>query len=377
MFHRFYPATWALLLVFGLLLFCVAAVLEGQVLFAYLQSLWLALGLAAALEGLKVLVIVMHRFLRNQQTVPYPRTVRAIVIGFRWMLLGLSAGCSLMFLAGHLDRPALEQVRAADLAAAEARFGADTERARAAADARRGDAVAALDAQDRREREAIAARYLPAIAALEQKLDAEMENVVGGEFIGKRYRALEQRLADEKAGFDRARADQDARVAARRAELLAELERTQAAQNAARTEARDRELTAIRASGYQGDPRVEHALARAFVNTLDAVFPEPPTVLQFTFFLALFLSVTVELGIWVSFELLTTSRLPVLEAWHRAALAIDSKAAETASALQGFALDGELVKARVRRQRESIEAGLSDGPQDKLANDESGAARAA
>jgi hypothetical protein len=293
------------------------------------------------------------------------------------MLLGLSAACSLMYLAGHLDRPALEQVRAADLAAAQARFQADTERERAGADARRSDALAALDAQDLREREVIAARYLPAIAALEQQLDAEMENVVGGEFIGKRYRAIEQRLADEKAAFERARTDHDAKVAARRAALLADLDGAEAAQAAAHTERRDRELAAIRASGYEGDPRVEHPLARAFVNTLDAVFPEPPTVLQFTFVLALFLSVTVELGIWVSFELLTTSRLPVLEAWHRAALVADSKAAETASALHGFALDGELVKARVRRQREAIEAGLREDAEDKLADGGSGPARAA
>jgi hypothetical protein len=377
MLQRLYPVTWALLLILGLLLFAVAAVLEGQVLYAYLDSLWLALGLAVALEGLKVLVIVMHRFLHSQQTVRYPHTVRGVVLGFRWMLLGLSAACSLMYLAGHLDRPALEQVRGADLASAQARFQADTERERADAAARRTDALAALDAQDLREREAIAARYLPAIAALEQQLDAEMDNEVGGVFIGKRYRAIEQRLADEKAAFERARTEHDANVAARRAELLAALDGAEAAQTAARTERRDRELAAIRASGYEGDSRVEHALARAFVNTLDAVFPEPPTVLQFTFFLALFLSVTMELGIWVSFELLTTSRLPVLEAWHRAALVADSKAAETASALHGFALDGELVKARVRRKREAIEAGLRDDAEDKLAVGGPGPARAA
>lgn len=195
----FYPIAWSLQLAFGLLLFTVAALLETLVLHAYLGQWWLALSLAAALEGLKILVIVGHRILLGQGMVAYPRTVRWAAIGFRGLLLALSAACSLMFLAAQLDRPAMEQVRAADLAAAGQRHVTDAVAARADHAARRDATLADLDARLTAEQTALAERHLPVIASLEQQLTAEMDVVVNGEFIGKRYRALESRLADEKA----------------------------------------------------------------------------------------------------------------------------------------------------------------------------------
>jgi hypothetical protein len=118
----------------------------------------------------------------------------------------------------------------------------------------------------------------------------------------------------------------------------------------------------VRDSTYQGDPRVEHPLARAFVNTLGALFEQPPTVLAFVFYFALLLSLAVELGIWVSFEHVTLAQLPVFEARHRADIFAASKAVEIESELRGFAMDTEVAKARARDRRRAIDDLLREGP---------------
>jgi hypothetical protein len=358
----FYRVAWSLQLAFGVLLFLVAALLETLVLHAYFGQWWLALSLAAALEALKILVIVGHRMLVGQAEAYYPRGVRLAAFSFRGLLLGLSAACSLMFLAAQLDRPGMDRVRAADLAAVAERYVADSDAARVDHEQRRDAALAELDRRLARERDALAARHQPSIEALEAQLSAEMDVVVNGEFIGPRYQALQERLRDEKTAFDDARAALAQADAERRDALLVRLDAQLATQLAALTATRDSRQAALSDSDYQGDPRVEHPLARAFVNTLGAVFAEPPTVLQFVFVFSLLLSLAVELGIWVSFEQVTLARLPVFEARHRAELFAASKAVETESALRGFEFDTELAKAKAKQRRSAIDELLQPDP---------------
>jgi hypothetical protein len=365
-FKWFYNVSWTLQLGVGLVLFGVTAVLEAMVLAAYLDSLWLGVSVAAGLEAAKVLTIVLYRILNGQSEVPYPASVRWVTLGFRSMLIGLSAACSLMFLALHLDRPAMEQVRAADLEAA----GLALREAQAADQAvfaeRRDRTIARLAEQDRRAREVLAERYLPAIADLEAKLSAEMNVVVGGEFVGKRYKELAARLAAEKAAYEQARAALEGTAPAPEQALdrLDEERRTRAESLAAKHQAR---IDAIRTSDYRGDPRAEQPMARAFVNVLGAVFERQPSTLQFVFFFALFLALTMELGIWVAFEHLTLARLPVFTAGYRAELEVAGKAVEADTELRGFEVADELARAKVRRKQRGIADLLHGGPDDKLA----------
>jgi hypothetical protein len=108
-------------------------------------------------------------------------------------------------------------------------------------------------------------------------------------------------------------------------------------------------------------------MARAFVSVLGAVLQRQPTTLQFVFYFALFLSLTMELGIWVAFEHLTLARLPVFAAGYRAELYVAGKEVETDSELRGFALDDELQRAKVRRKQRGIADLLRGSPSDKLA----------
>lgn len=123
-FKWFYNVSWSLQLAVGLILFVVTAVLEAIVLASYLESLWLGVFVAGGLEAAKVLTIVLYRMLNGQAEVPYPGGVRWITLSFRGMLFALSAACSVMFLAQHLDRPGMEQVPGTDLAAAERQYRA-------------------------------------------------------------------------------------------------------------------------------------------------------------------------------------------------------------------------------------------------------------
>jgi hypothetical protein len=369
MFKWYYNVSWALQLAVGLVLFGVTAVLETVVLAAYLGSLWLAVCIAAGLEAGKVLAVVLYRLLNGQVEVPYPRGVRWMTIGFRSLLLGLSAACSLMFLALHLDRPALEQVRAADLAAAETHYREDLARVQAGYVERRDRLLARFAEQERREHAVLEQRYLARIAALESQLDAEMNRVVGGEFKGKRYKEIESRLAAEKDGYTQALAALDKAVLERPAALIERLEEERRTREAELTARRTAGLAAIRSNDYQGDVRVEHPMARAFVNLLGAIFTHPPTTLQFAFWFALFLSLTMELGIWVAFEHLTLARLPVFTAGHRAELFVAGKEVETDSALRGFAIEDELIRAKVRHKQRGIAELLREAANEKLSED--------
>lgn len=370
MFTWFNKISWSLQLLVGLTLFGVTAVLEALVLDAYLGSALLAVFVAAGLEASKVLAVVLYRVLRGQTEVPYPRSVRWMTVSFRTMLLVLSGVCSLMFLAQHLDRPRLEAVRAADLAAAQAQYEEDQTSAQKAYVQRREQTFARLSEQEHRERDMLAERYLPAIKALEAKLDAEMNNVVGGEFQGKRYRALESRLQHEKDAYARASTNLDQTAAERQAEVIERLEQERRSELARLAQNYQTRTTFIRNDSYIGDARVEHPMALAFVNVLGAVFHRQPSTLQFVLVFSLFLSVTMELGIWVAFEHLTLARLPVFAAEHRAELYVGSKAAETDSELRGFALEEALAQEKVRRKRRSIQEVLREHLDDKLASDD-------
>ncbi|HYN77479.1 MAG TPA: hypothetical protein VES73_06780 [Lamprocystis sp. (in: g-proteobacteria)] len=367
MFKWFYNISWSLQLAVGLVLFGVTAVLEAMVLAAYLDSLLLGVCIAGGLEAAKVLTIVLYRLLNGQQEVTYPLGVRRLTLGFRVMLIGLSAACSVMFLALHLDRPALERVRAADLAAADQGYRADLAAAQAGYVDRRDRTAARLGEQDRREREALAQRYLPAIAALESRLDAEMGNVIGGEFKGKRYKALADRLTAEKDAYAAAQAVVDRSAAERPTDQLDRLETEHRARQTALAEHHQADLAAIRNADYQGDARVEHPMARAFVSVLGAVFARQPSTLQFVFYFALFLSLTMEFGIYVAFEHITLARLQVFTAEHRAELFVAGKAVETDSELRGFELDDDLARAKVRRKQRGIADLLRGNPHEKLA----------
>jgi hypothetical protein len=361
--------SWSAQLLAGVTLFGVSFLLQALVLSGFLDSLVLGFAIAGGLEASKVLAIILYRILRGQDQVAYPGDVRIGALVFRALLWGLSAACSVMFLAGHLDRPHLEATRAADLAAAEqqhrtalAAFAADRTAART-------DALALLKAQAAAARDDLRRRFEPSVTDLEQALDAEMDNVQGGVFRGPRYRALEERLNAEKAAWSEALAALSDADAARRAEVIREVRQETDARRAELVRTHSERVSAIRNDDYIGDARAEHAGARAAVSVLAAVFDRPFGTLQFVFYFSLYLSLTLELGIVVAFEHLTLARLPVFMAERRAELSQDAARIAARAELAGFVVQEAVKSEKVRRRRERIEDNLRDLPGGKVAND--------
>jgi hypothetical protein len=82
----------------------------------------LALLLAVTLECGKISAIIWHYYLHHLSEHDYPTPVRLTSLFFRLGLVFLSLLCSMLFLSARLDRPGLEKVRAAELAAVEQRY---------------------------------------------------------------------------------------------------------------------------------------------------------------------------------------------------------------------------------------------------------------
>lgn len=357
----FRKLSWAAQLAAGVALFGISFLLEGLVLAAFLGNAALAFSLTAALEVSKALTIVLYRFMKNQTVTPYPASTRALVLSFRAALFLLSAAYSVMYLAEELDRPGLEDARAADLKRLDEEHAAALARLREQHDGDLRQALQGLEERYRARAGAIAERYLPAIRDLEDSLDREMGIAVKGRFAGPRYREIERRLAEEKAAFERERARlgaQETQEQRRLSDTLAE--RHGRAQEKAE-EAYHRRREVLSQDDYVGDGRVENPLVDAFITVTNRVLGTGLHTLHFVFTFSLFLSVLIELGIWVAFENLTLAHLPIFMAEQEVAVGLGQKRAATEGDLRGFQMDEALVQGKVSARREDIERRMYEG----------------
>jgi hypothetical protein len=121
----------------------------------------------------------------------------------------------MLFLSARLDRPGLEKVRAAELAAVEQR------RTNRLAEAERLylERKKTADAGHAQGKKAVEEQWNRRIEQLESLLLGEMDNTVRGVFRGPRYEEFKQRLAREKAGQQQALREFDQGSARRSSEL--------------------------------------------------------------------------------------------------------------------------------------------------------------
>ena len=116
-FARFFKLAWAVQLLVGVALFGVSFYIENEILQAFFAAPVVALVLALSLETGKAASIVWHRYLAQGASEDYPPITRLVSAGFRGGLVMLSLLCSLLYLGVQLDRPNLDAVRDAELAA--------------------------------------------------------------------------------------------------------------------------------------------------------------------------------------------------------------------------------------------------------------------
>lgn len=351
----FYKLSWNAQFAAGIVLFVLSFLIEAYVLAQYLGDKSMALALAGALEASKALSTVFYRFLRMQTLVHYPGTVASLLGCFRLSLIVLSIACSAMYLAGSLDRPYLEPVRAADLKQAEEHFTARTARVEADYQERRTRAEEEIRLRYQHLEQRTQEHYVPTIQALEKQLVQEMSNVVGGIFEGARYREIRRRLEEAKAEYQQqvAAVDQawQAEVGAARSALAEPYQ--QALQNLINE--REASLNAIRQADYHGDGRVENPLLHSFLSVYNGVFNTQLSSLQFVFFFSVFLSLVIEIGIIVIFEHITLSYMPLFQAEHRRSLGLHQKRIEAEGKLQEAGVDDTVIRERIDKDRQRIE----------------------
>jgi hypothetical protein len=299
--------------------------------------------------------------MKNQTVTPYPASTRVLVLSFRAALFLLSAACSIMYLAEQLDRPGLEGARAADLERLDDEHAAALARLIEEHDRDRREALRGLEERYRARAGAIAERYLPAIRDLEEALDREMGIAVRGRFAGPRYREIERRLAEEKAAYERERERLGAEETREQNRLGDTLAKRYGGAKEKADEAHHRRRQALSRDDYVGDGRVENALVDAFITVTNRVLGTGLHTLHFVFTFSLFLSLLIEIGIWVAFENLTLAHLPIFVAEQEVAIGLGQKRAATEGDLRGFQMEEALMQGKVSARREDIERRMYEG----------------
>lgn len=311
----FYKLSWNAQLLAAIGLFVIALAIEAEVFAALLHSGWLAIGLAAGLEVSKALSIVLARAYHSSGE-HVPSSVATLTVVFRVGLILLSGLCANLYLAQHMDRPQLEQVRAHDLALAEKHYR---------------DQVQQLDLQTQQARDLARAsnreRHATIASALSQQRTTRAE--------AKQLPWTLARSESDSLSRDMARIDAEAQ--ARRRSLDAEFE------------GRSR---AIRQARYDHDERVDHPMVRAFLGLLASVTGWQMTSLELCFWLSLLVAAMLELAIYIGFEHLTVAYRHVFALGD----GVRQRGDAMDAAMQQFEQDQDQVLRKARKTADRIDA---------------------
>ncbi len=268
-------------------------------------SFWIVLILETAKIGTHVVYGV---FLRRREAM-VNTVVLIFVHVFKFLLVFLSCVCSLAMVAFYLDRPHLQQVRDEDIKRIERRFAGDRARLKSARDEKIEMLKSSHEARRGARADALRAYYEPRITHLEEEIRSEMDNVVGGNFIGPRYKEFERRKSllqkeyQEKLGALGA-ADQTAILTHHKAIDAAEAEHRAAVDRLA---ARERTaLSKAMNNGYLDDERVNNKLITAVLKTINHGILNPIGLtlsqVNFTCLFSLLIAVLLELAIYITFN---------------------------------------------------------------------------
>lgn len=314
----FFRISWAIQLAVGLGLFVVSFLIQSAVLKSFIAASLLAVLLAAALEAGKAVAIIWHRYLNSHQASSrlYPQSTKLASATFRLGLVGLSALCSLLFLANNLDRPHLESVKAQDLKVLEQHQQQELSNLEATVKQRRD----ALKNSQAEEYERLQENFGSRVAFLEADLKAEMDNVVKGTFKGPRYEEINTQLQEAQRRRDSELTKLTITHNRQSTLLEKELQAYEATKRAEIISSTDAEREVVMNSDYAEDDRANDSKIVAFLKMSQSVFNFDLLPLQFVFAFSLLLSILMELGIMLAFETITVAILPALSTQHEEAV---------------------------------------------------------
>jgi|GEM_PF-1771633 len=349
-FARFFKLAWAVQLLVGVALFGVSFYIENEILQAFFAAPVVALVLALSLETGKAASIVWHRYLAQGASEDYPPVTRLVSATFRGGLVLLSLLCSLLYLGVQLDRPNLNAVRDAELAAIDSELAQALARLDAERETR-------LERDQRlRDREYADARrdHQGQVDELEALLRAEMDNTVNGVFRGPRYQELETRLATARRERDAALAALSTRHREQADRLAAEFTQRQAEARAGLRKTAEQQRAAL----YQGrldlDERTQDPRVVSLTHMIRAVTDWQLSPPLFTLLFAVFISLVVELGIVLAFDTVTLSMRPALAVQHREEVMTEAMMAEMNGTAEREGLRHRDAMDRVRKGGERI-----------------------
>jgi hypothetical protein len=192
------------------------------------------------------------------------------------------------------------------------------------------------------------------IRTLEERLTAEMDNVVGGEFKGPRYQEIEARLERAQAERERDLAALAQRHAEQGPAQKAVLAREHRQAHTLRVQQAESERHDLLSSDFEDDERAHDPRVVVFLRMTESVLGLRLTGSQFVFGLSASLSLLMELGILLAFETLVLTLGPVLAAQQREAVENEALMAEVAGDAERDAIRHGETMDRIRKKAERV-----------------------
>ena len=341
----------------GILLFLVSLSIEGLVLSSMLGTVVIGFGFALALELAKV-ITVLAKPLLHAATGRESLAVSVSLPALRAGLVLISVACSTTYLALHIDRPYLERVRAADLAAVNQEISAKRRTFESELDTSRKADLARVKQVFDTNSLRLEKQQLPLIRDLEKQLKAEMDNVVKGEFIGKRYKEFERRLLHAQAQYD-AELKQYTNEYQQQLTMLNQQYDTRLVDMRKQVEETEKQrLNSIHTDNYANDERVSLPLIRAARQLLNGAFRLPVSDLVIGLMFALILALVAEIALYCVFshtaELLSAVLIAQYSIWH----AEVTGSLHSAQTLNNLRRSANQKQSELRSHREAMEERL-------------------
>jgi uncharacterized membrane protein YciS (DUF1049 family) len=349
-FNYFFRITWLVQLLVGISLFSVSFLIESKVLQAFINTPILAMSLAGALELGKAGAIIWHRYMLHQATMGYPKIMRLTSTIFRLGLVLLSMLCSLLFLSDNLDRPNLETVRSIEMKRDQTHFQEELERL----EDDKTNSLQSLSNKQSVEFKTVKADFDRRIKRLEADLKKEMNNVINGTFKGPRYAEFSTLLEKEKQQSSKTlnKLAQQQKQAFNKEYIR--LSNTYEEKRTHLYEQADARRKALINNDFANDERANDSRIVSFLKVYESVFNSVIIPLQFVFVFSLLLSLLMEIGIMLAFDIITLSILPEIKAKQTLDLHNDLLETEINQQVQEDAMRHTEAVNRIRNTADNV-----------------------
>ncbi|QTA81762.1 Uncharacterized protein dnl_41110 [Desulfonema limicola] len=286
----------------------VSFVIEKDVFFRITQQKDFSFWIVLILESAKVMTIVVYGFLFRTRSADIGSWNRFIIKFFQFSLITLSFTCSLALISFSLDRPNLAKVRTEDIKLIESRYQEKLSLLQKRLESETAVLMDRTDLEYDKAFQRLRNHYEPRIKELRADLKKEMDNRVGKDFKGPRYREFEKLLQITEAEYA-------ARINALKPEnmsLTASVENmiNQKKQAFIKAEKelmdwRSDEIMKIRTGHYGDDERANNQLINAVLRTVNdgilVFFNFSVGQITFTCLFSFLIAILIELTIYVSF----------------------------------------------------------------------------